>query len=62
MQPKPDGEVSSGEVLFEFTRIGRQTRIAAMDAASGIEVVVIAPSVASQAQMRQLALAKLRRD
>ena len=55
------GKGSSGEVLFEFTRLGPQMRVAAIDAASGIEVVVIAPLSATQQQMQSLALGKLRR-
>jgi len=36
-------------------------RVAAIDAKTGIEVIVIAPVTASQIQMQNLALAKLRR-
>ena len=50
-----------GAVYFEFTQIGPQMRVAAIDADSGIEVVVIAPVSATQPQMRALALAKLKR-
>jgi hypothetical protein len=49
------------EVYFEFTQIGGQVRVAAIDADSGTEVIVIAPVTASQIQMQNLALAKLRR-
>ena len=42
---------SRGEVFFEFTRIGAQVRVAAIDE----------PAHATQLQMRDLALAKLRR-
>jgi hypothetical protein len=49
------------EVYFEFVQLGQQMRVAAVDAATGTEVVVIAPSTASQQQMQQAALAKLRR-
>ena len=52
---------SRGEVFFEFTRIGAQVRVAAIDERTGIEVVTIAPAHATQLQMRELALAKLRR-
>ena len=52
---------SHGEVFFEFTQIGGQMRIAAIDSKSGIEVVVIAPLTATQVQMQNLALAKLKR-
>ena len=50
----------SGEVYFEFTAIGRTVKVAAIDAATGTEVVVMGPSTASQADLQQLALAKLR--
>jgi hypothetical protein len=52
---------SPGEVLFEFTQLGGQMRVAAIDGRTGIEVIVIAPVSATQAQMQNLALAKLRR-
>ncbi|WP_407648148.1 DUF6898 family protein [Devosia rhodophyticola] len=48
-------------VLFEFVRIGAQMRVAAIHEATGTEVIVIAPASATQAQMQQLALAKLRK-
>jgi hypothetical protein len=50
-----------GEVYFEFVQVGAQMRVAAIDADTGIEVVVIAPVSATQAQMQTLALAKLKR-
>ena len=49
------------EVYFEFTQIGGQMRVAAIDAATGTEVIVITPVTASQIQMQTLALAKLKR-
>ncbi|HZY50216.1 MAG TPA: serine hydroxymethyltransferase [Devosia sp.] len=55
---KPSGP---GDVYFEFTQIGAQMRVAAIDARTGIEVIVIAPVTASQIQMQNLALAKLKR-
>lgn len=50
-----------GRVLFEFAQVGQQMRVAAIDEATGIEVILIAPLTATQIQMQQLALAKLRR-
>ena len=50
-----------GEVYFEFTRLGAQMRVAAIDAATGTEVILIAPVTATQIQMQHLALAKLKR-
>lgn len=53
--------MAKGEVYFEFVQLGQQMRVAAIDANSGTEVVVIAPAMATRPQMQQLALAKLRK-
>lgn len=47
------------EVIFEITRIGDAQRVAAIDVATGIEVVVQAPANAALADVRALALRKL---
>ena len=57
--PPKTGKTS--EIYFEFTSIGGQVRVAALDADTGIEVIVIAPNSASQVQMQQIAKAKLER-
>lgn len=49
------------EVLFEFTQLGAYVRAAAIDAASGVEVVVMAPASTQRADLQRLALAKLNR-
>ena len=49
-----------GEVFFEFTAIGRSVKVSALDAATGIEVSVVGPSSASQADLQRLALQKLK--
>jgi hypothetical protein len=49
------------EVLFEFTRLGALVRVAAIDASSGVEVVVMGPAAAARADLERLALAKLNR-
>jgi hypothetical protein len=51
----------SGQVFFEFIQIGGQMRVAALDEATGTEVVVIAPVVATRLQMQTLALGKLKK-
>jgi hypothetical protein len=61
MGPDRDGKGSSGEVLFEFKQLGAQMRVAAIDARTGLEVVIIAPVTATQIQMQNLALQKLKR-
>lgn len=55
------GSPTGSAVLFEFTQLGPQMRVAAIDEKTGIEVVVIAPVSATQIQMQNLALAKLKR-
>ena len=49
------------DVIFEITRIGDVQRVAAIDVASGVEVVVQAPANAALADVRGLALRKLER-
>jgi hypothetical protein len=51
---------SPREVYFEFTQIGSSVRVAAIDAATGIEVTVVGPATAAPSHLQQLALAKLR--
>lgn len=61
MQKSRGGQGASGEVLFEFAQLGQQMRVAAIDAATSTEVVIIAPLTATRLQMQTIALAKLRR-
>ncbi|MDB5541578.1 MAG: serine hydroxymethyltransferase [Devosia sp.] len=56
-----DDNRPSGRVFFEFTQVGQQMRVAAIDEATGTEVVVIAPVSATPFQMQSLALGKLKR-
>ena len=51
---------SPAEVYFEFTPFGRSVKVAAIDAATGTEVSVIAPATAARADLERLALQKLR--
>ena len=53
--------MTDGEVYFEFVQLGQQMRVAAIDVATGTEVIVITPVSASKLQMQQVALAKLRK-
>ena len=53
--------MADGEVYFEFVQVGQQMRVAAIDAATGTEVIVITPVSANKIQMQQIALAKLRK-
>jgi hypothetical protein len=49
------------DVIFEITRVGDVQRVAAVDVATGVEVVVQAPANAALADVRALALKKLDR-
>ena len=48
------------EVYFEFTAIGGAVKVAAIDATTGVEVSIMGPASAAQADLEQLALAKLK--
>lgn len=57
----PSGNpLSEQRVFFEFTQLGQQFRVAAIDEATGTEVVIICPPQLGQSQMQRLALQKLR--
>jgi hypothetical protein len=53
--------MADGEVYFEFVQVGQQMRVAAIDAETGIEVIVITPVSANKYQMQQMALSKLKK-
>ncbi len=53
--PKP------GEVYFEHSRLGNFHRVAAIDAATGIEVTVSGPVGAAPHDLERLALRRLER-
>lgn len=49
------------DVIFEIMRVGDVQRVAAVDVATGVEVIVQAPAAAALADVRALALKKLER-
>ena len=50
----------SREVYFEFTVIGGAVKVAAIDSLTGVEVTIMGPASAAQADLEQVALAKLK--
>ena len=48
------------EIYFEFTVIGSTVRVAAIDAVTGFEVVVMGPASAARSDLQKLAAAKLK--
>jgi len=49
------------EIYFEFVAIGNAVKVTAIDSLTGIEVSAMGPASASQADLQQLALQKLRK-
>ncbi len=49
-----------GEVIFEFHRVGAYMRVTAMDTKTLTEVVISGPVTASEKQLKDLAIRKLR--
>jgi hypothetical protein len=52
--------MSSNEILMEIHRIGKALRVSAMDVGTGTEIVFQAPSSTSHAELKKLALSKMR--
>jgi hypothetical protein len=50
----------AGEVYFELRSIGNAVKVTAIHAATGVEVSVMGPASAAQADLQRLALRKLR--
>lgn len=47
------------EVIFEFLRVGNSIKVTAVDPATLVEVSIVGPPTASEAQLRATALRKL---
>ena len=48
------------EVYFEFTAIGGSVKVTAIDSKTGLEVSIVGPARAPQAELERIALQKLR--
>ncbi|MFC7052887.1 DUF6898 family protein [Hansschlegelia quercus] len=59
-QPDRRETAVAGEVLFEIVTRGNSARCAAIDVATGVEVVVVGPPRGGDAQLKAVALRKLR--
>jgi hypothetical protein len=53
-------EPEEREVHFEFITVGNAVKVTAIDSLTGIEISTMGPANAAQADLRQLALQKLR--
>jgi hypothetical protein len=52
-------DAQPGEVYFEYTAIGRNVKVSAIHAATGVEISIMGPANASRADLQRLALQKL---
>ena len=50
----------AGKVYFEFHQIGRAVKVTAVDAETGVKVVIMGPTSASQNDLQNLAMRKLK--
>jgi hypothetical protein len=53
-------EPEEREVYFEFITVGNAVKVTAIDSLTGIEISTMGPANAAQADLKQLALQKLR--
>jgi hypothetical protein len=53
-------EPKEREVYFEFIAVGNAVKVTAIDSVTGIEVSTMGPVSASQGDLKQLALRKLK--
>jgi hypothetical protein len=51
----------TGEIIIEMRPVGSVVRVAAVDVATGTEVVVMGPAASPQKALEELAIAKLRK-
>lgn len=49
-----------GEVYIEFKQVGQAMKVTAVDAATGLEVVIMGPASAAHAHLKKVAVDKLR--
>ncbi|MGP1275576.1 MAG: DUF6898 family protein [Caulobacterales bacterium] len=55
------GGLPGREIIFEYQGLSDSVRLAAIDAATGIEVVIVGPARAARHDLERLALRKLAR-
>lgn len=48
-----------GEVYIEFKQVGQAMKVTAVDAATGLEVVIMGPASAAQSHLQKVAIDKL---
>lgn len=65
-EPKGGGEDAGqvfgapGEVYIEYKQVGQTMKVTAVDAATGLEVVIIGPASAARSHLQKVAIEKLK--
>ena len=49
-----------GEIYIEYKQVGQTMKVIAVDAATGIEVVIMGPASAAQSHLQKVAIRKLK--
>lgn len=55
------GGLPGREIIFEYQRLADSVRLAAIDAATGVEIVVLGPARVARCDLERVALRKLAR-
>lgn len=56
---KDDRAVARKEIYIEYKQIGQAMKVTAIDAETGMEVVIMGPASAAQAHLQKIAVQKL---
>lgn len=57
---RPATPAQTGEIYIEFQHVGKAVRVAAIDATTGTEVVIMGPATASKGELQRVAIQKLK--
>lgn len=49
----------SGDVIFEFVRLGQTVKVSVVDVATSTEISIMGPAASGEAALRKVALRKL---
>ena len=49
-----------GEIYIEYKQVGQTMKVTAIDAATGLEAVIMGPASAAQSQLQKVAVQKLK--
>ena len=56
---KDDSEAARKEIYIEYKQVGQAMKVTAVDAETGVEVVIMGPASAAQTHLQKVAVKKL---